>query len=187
MVNGHNDLKIEGLPGAVVDAPATLQQTGISPTSGRSVDGLITVLNSRNVTIESLTVDGLHHGDSFAAGQNNPTMAGITYLNSSGTIDDVTVKGIRESDAGFGDQRNVGIYVSNTNPSPALPNTPTAAELASLNSIVIKDSTVTDFQKTGIAVAYANVDIHDNTVVGHGATARPGAERHPGFRLDRLD
>ncbi len=67
-------------------------------------------------------MDGLQHGDSFTAGQNNPTMAGITYLNSSGVIDGVTVKGIRESDAGFGDQRNVSIYVSNTNPSPVLPN-----------------------------------------------------------------
>ena len=121
VVSGHNNLTIEGLPGAVLDAPTTLQQTGVSPTSGRSVDGLITVLNSKNVTIESLKVDGLQHGDSFAAAQNDPTMAGITYLNSSGTIDSVTVTGIRESDAGFGDQRNVGIYVSNTNPSLACP------------------------------------------------------------------
>lgn len=171
VINNHNNLTIHGLPGAVLDAPATLQQTGVSPTSGRSVDGLITVLNSQNVTIESIKVDGLQHGDNFAAGQNNPTMAGITYLNSSGTIDSVTVTGIRGSEANFGDQRDVGIYVSNTNPSPATPSTPSAAEADALNTIVIKDSTITDFQKTGIAVAYADVDIHGNTVTGHGATA----------------
>lgn len=170
VVNGFNNLTIQGTPGAVLNAPGTLQQTGISPTSGRSVDGLITVLNSHGVSIENMTVDGLHHGDSFAPGQNDPTMVGIAYLNSSGEIDGAKVTGIRESDAGFGDQRNVGIYVSNTNPSPGTPNTPSASEAAALNSITIENTTVTDFQKTGIAVAYANVDIHDNTVIGHGAT-----------------
>ncbi len=51
VVNGIDNLTITGMAGVVIEAPAVLQQTGVSPTNGRSVDGLITVLNSSIVTI----------------------------------------------------------------------------------------------------------------------------------------
>ncbi|MBI2227382.1 MAG: hypothetical protein HYU44_21115, partial [Betaproteobacteria bacterium] len=178
VVDGHGkdglsiQADVHAAPGSVVvAAPTNLVSTGVSPTSGRYVDGIITVKGADGVTVEGLTVDGLLHGASFAAGQTNPTMAGIFYLNSDGgLIDNVMVTGIRESDTGFGNQRNIGIYVLNNNPSSALPKTPSTLEAATLNSIEIRDSTVVNFQKGGIVAAYANVDIHDNTVTGIGAT-----------------
>ncbi|SSW89296.1 T1SS-143 domain-containing protein, partial [Rhodopseudomonas pentothenatexigens] len=170
VVDGIDNLTIRAATGATVtvDAPASLVATGVSPTNGSSIAGVITVKNAVGVEVAGLTVDGHHQGDSAhltAAGAG--TMIGIAYLNASGTIDGVTVTGIREDDAGIGNQRNVGIYVSNTDPDGGVA-TPTAATV--LNPIVISNSKVADFQKTGIVVANAAVDIHDNTVTGIGAT-----------------
>ena len=47
------------------------------------------------------------------AGAGSPSLVGIAYLDASGSVDHVHVTGIRENDAGFGTQRNVGIYAAN--------------------------------------------------------------------------
>ncbi|GAB2174763.1 VCBS domain-containing protein [Dongia sp. agr-C8] len=169
-------LTIEAAPGAtvtVVPPTGAWEVTAISPTSGREYDGLITVIDADGVTLKGMTVDGQQLGDSaHLVGSVNPTMAGIVFVNATGgSIDGMTVTGIRENEANFGNQRNVGIAVLNSDPSPGAPNTPSASEAASLNTIEIKDTTVTDFQKTGIQISYANVDIHDNTVTGAGLHA----------------
>ena len=80
----------------------------------------------------------------------------------------MTVTHVREADPGFGNQRNLGIYVSNAD--PAAPSTPGAGDLAGLNSIEIKNTTVTDFQKGGIVVSFADANVHHNTVTGRGLT-----------------
>ncbi len=168
VINGRHNLTIEGVGSVSVDAPSSLSQTGTSPSNGRSVDGIFTVVGGSGITIKSMTVDGLQNGGNFAGTQTNPTMVGVAYLNSTGgTIDGLTVQGIREGDAGFGVQRNIAIYVSNTDPSPGT-NTPSATDL--LNSITISNNTVSDFQKGGIVVTNGDVNIHDNTVTGRGTT-----------------
>jgi hypothetical protein len=155
-----------GCGAVVITAPATLVKTADAANTGRDIFGLVTVDGADNVTIKDVTVDGAHRGGDVTGGG---TMAGIAYVDADGgVVDKVTVTGIRESDAAFGNQRGVGIYVTNTDPSPGAPNTPSAAEADALNSIEIKNSTVEDFQKGGIVVSYADVDIHDNTVVGYG-------------------
>jgi len=172
VVDGIDNLTIRAAVGAsvVVDAPAVLETTGTSPTSGSSIAGLITVKNASGVEISGLTVDGHHEGDSAHLGAAGAgTMMGIAYLNASGTIDHVTVTGVREDDAGIGSQRNVGIYVSNTDPDGGAA-TPTAATV--LPPMVISNSTVVDFQKTGIVAVNAAVDIHDNVVIGLGETVQ---------------
>lgn len=152
-----------------VTAPTTLVKTADAPSNGRDLVGLMTVDNADNVTIKDITVDGAHRGGDVPAG-DNPALTGIAYVNSDGgVIDHVTVTGVREDDAGFGNQRGTGIWVENADALPGV--TPTAAEAAALNSIEIKNSTIEDFQKGGIVVKYADVDIHDNAITGHGATA----------------
>jgi len=159
---------VAGCSAVVITAPDTLVKTADAANTGRDIVGLVTVDGADNVTIKDITVDGAQRGGDVPAG-DSPTLVGIAYVDSDdGVIDDVTVTGIRESDAAFGNQRGVGIYVTNTDPSPALPHTPSADEAAALNSIEIKNSTVEDFQKGGIVVSYADVDIHDNTVIGYG-------------------
>jgi hypothetical protein len=176
VINGVNNLTIEGLGAVIVTAPSTaLVETAVSPTNGRSIDGIFTVAGSDNVTIKNLTVDGLGQGNHFASGQTNPTFAGIAYVDSDGgTIDNVVVTGIREPGASFGAQRNLGIYVVNADPTSGA--VPTAADLTNhtLNTITIANSTVADFQKGGIVVGNADVNIHDNAVTGIGATSLTG-------------
>jgi Ca2+-binding RTX toxin-like protein len=169
---GKNGLTIEAADdnNVVITAPATLVKTADAPGTGRDIVGLVTVDGADNVTIKDVTVDGAQRGGDVPAG-DNPTLVGIAYVNSDGgVIDHVDVTGVRESEAAFGIQRGVGIYVTNDDPSATLPHTPSETEAASLNSIVIKYSTVEDFQKGAIVVTYADVDIHDNTVTGHGPT-----------------
>ena len=153
--HGANGISIVGIGSVTVDAPPSLVSTGTSPSSGRDIDGIFTVSNASNVSIEGVTVNGLQEGTPVT-GANNPTLVGIAYLNASGTVDHVDVTGIRESEAGFGIQRGIGIYDSNAAPG---------------NSITITNSTVEDFQKGGIVVNNAIVEINHDTVTGHGATS----------------
>ncbi|WP_417411536.1 DUF5801 repeats-in-toxin domain-containing protein, partial [Hoeflea sp.] len=158
-------------PGSVtITPPDTLVQTADSPTtSGRDIVSLLSVEGADNVTIEGITVDGQEQGNVSGVSPDNPTFVGIAVIDSDGgLIDNVTVTGIREGDAGFGNQRNTGIYVANTDTDATA--TPDDADLAGLNSIEIRDSTVTNFQKGAIVVVNANVNIHDNTVTGIGGT-----------------
>ena len=171
--NGHgaNGLTIEGAPGASVTvlAPGTLVKTGATLSGSHDIDGIFTVNNASNVTFHNLTINGQREGSEafFMSGQNNPELVGIAMLNSNGgTINGVTVTGIRESDAGIGDQRNVGILALNTDPSGG--GVPTDAQIAGLNTLSIVNSTIQDFQKGAIVVSAANVHIDNNTVIGVG-------------------
>ncbi|HLJ00226.1 MAG TPA: type I secretion C-terminal target domain-containing protein [Bradyrhizobium sp.] len=171
--NGHgaDGLTIEGLGGAsvTVQAPDTLVKTGATLSGSHDIDGIFTVSNASNVTFHNLTVDGLHQGSDtfFKSGQNNPELIGIAMLNSNGgKIDGVTVTGIRESDAGIGDQRNVGILALNTDPSNG--GVPTDTNIAGLNTLTITNSTIEDFQKGGIVISAAAVHIDNNILTGLG-------------------
>lgn len=169
--HGADNITIQGMAGATLQAPGLLEQNGVSPTNARSIDGLITVDGATGVSIKGLTVDGLHHGDSFGStpAQNDPELVGIAFLNSTGgSIDGVTVTGMRESDNSIGDQRNLGIYVSNTDPTAG--SVPTADDVANhtLNTISITNSTIADFQKGGIVATNAEVTISGNTLTGVG-------------------
>ncbi|MEA2874670.1 MAG: hypothetical protein QOH67_4998, partial [Hyphomicrobiales bacterium] len=160
----------ESEAGVIVQAPNVLVSNGIAPSNGRNVDGVIVVDGADSVQIKTLTVDGALKGG-VVVGASDPTMVGVGYLNATGgLIDHVTVTHVREPDAGFGNQRNLGIFISNSNPSAAAPRTPSAVEATALDTIEISHTTVTDFQKGGIVVSFANASIHDNTVTGHGLT-----------------
>ena len=174
---GLNGLTIEGVGSGVnVDAPTkagSLQQTAVSLTSGSAIDGIFTVSGAKNVTLSGLTVNGLEEGNDtyFAPGQavgsngEGASLDGIVYLNTTGgSINDVTVEGTREADAGIGDQRNLGILVQNANTLAG--DIPTPTEASNLNTISITDSTVENFQKNGITVEYANATILGNTIDG---------------------
>jgi hypothetical protein len=152
-----------------VQAPSTLVKTGTTLSGSHDIDGIFTVTNASNVTFHNLTVDGLHEGSDqfFTPAQHDPELVGIALLNSNGaTIDGVTVTGIRESDAGIGDQRNVGILALNNDPSQG--GVPTDGQIGALNTLTITNSTIKDFQKGGIVVTAANAHIDHNVIVGVG-------------------
>jgi Ca2+-binding RTX toxin-like protein len=179
---GKDGLTIEAAVGedVVVGPPAALVKTADDPNTGRAIFGLVTVDDADGVTVRGLTVDGAHRGGDVG-GPGNPTLAGVVYVNGDdGLIDGVVVTGVREPDAQFGNQRGVGIYVTNDDPSPGVPHTPSAAEADALNSIEIRNSTVEDFQKVGIRVSFADAEIEDNTITGYGAT---GSQAQNGIQI----
>ena len=132
--------------------------TGVSDHWGDDIRANISVENSTNVVIKTLTVDGNYAGD--ALGTIPDEITGIAYLHSSGTIDGVHVEHTSNSIAGgfFGLQHGSGIFVDNGD----VP----ADQLA----ITIKNATIDTFQKTGILVWNANVTVTNNDVIGIGAT-----------------
>jgi fibronectin-binding autotransporter adhesin len=159
-------LTIQGINGAVLQAPTTgLVSTATDPTSGTDLDGVLTINGINGVTVEGMTVDGNTQGANFAAGQNNPSEVGILVVNATGTtVTGDTVENVFDP-ASFGDQRNFGIYAVN-------------APADAGNTVTIENSTVQNFQKSGILVEYAAADVQNNTVIGvvNDVTAQNGIE-----------
>jgi Ca2+-binding RTX toxin-like protein len=93
-------------------------------------------------------------GANLAGGQNKPTEVGIAVLNATGTVlNRVTVENVRESDAGFGNQRGLAVYDANTTALAA-------------NTFEIENSTISNFQKNGITTVDAAVTVTNNTITG---------------------
>jgi VCBS repeat-containing protein len=145
--------------GVTIKAPAVLSVTGTSDHfGGDAVRANVTVTGVTGVTIQNLTVDGNFAGDT-TPGSNGDEISGIAYLHASGTVDSVVVKNVSNSAGGglFGLQHGDGILVDNGS--------------GPQQSITISNSSVHDFQKTGILVWNANVDVHGNDVEGIGPTS----------------
>jgi len=109
--------------------------------------------------VHDLTIDGTgtlirnHPG-----GSNNRNLFGLRFLKASGTVDDVTVKGILRVNGG--DNDGVGIRADNTGGTAA-------------QTVTIDGSTVTGFQKGGIAAAgNVNLVVTDSTI-GSGLSTTP--------------
>jgi large repetitive protein len=143
--------------GVTIKAPTVLAVTGTSDHFSSDVRANVTVTGVTNVTIQNLTVDGSFAGDTTSS-SNGDEISGIAYLQASGTIDSVVVKNVSNSatPALFGVQHGDGILVDNG----------TGAQ----QSITISNSSVHDFQKTGILIWNANVTVQGNDVEGIGPT-----------------
>ena len=117
-------------------------------------------VNGGEVSISDLVVDGLGNGNNLSTTYGAADFEGIYFLNAGGSVDDVTVTGIHDPynlDGSLnGNQRGNGIVVSNRD----------GAE----RTFEISDSTVTDFQKTGMVFRGdgLTVEVEDNTVTGGG-------------------
>lgn len=121
---------------------------------------IITVTNGANVTIEDLVVDGEGRGNQLEGGASD--FHGIAFINAGGTIEDVTVIGIRmplDNDGHVsGVQQGRAIYANN-------------ADSVS-RSLTVTNNTVEDFQKNAIDLRGAGLDVNvsGNTIIGNGAT-----------------
>jgi len=144
--------------GVTVKAPVVLGINGVSDHWGDSIRAGIAVKNVTGVTISNLAVDGSYAGDT-TPGSNGDEVTGIAYLHASGAINNVHVEHTSNSAGGglFGLQHGSGIFADNG----------TGPQL----SLAITGSTIDTFQKTGILIWNANVDVRDNTVTGIGATS----------------
>lgn len=163
IINGK-DLTLVGRPGAVIEAPAEMQDTlsAIFGFPGRPV----LLATEAEVTVRDLTIDGA------SSAESNPFLQGIVFLNAGGSIRDNVVKNI-----GFGEPRlpldengepvyqGDGIVVINF--------------LGTHRDVTITDNQVLNFNNNGIlvdaeadfnnpAVANLTVEVTDNTVLGSG-------------------
>ena len=157
LVNGKT-LTLTGEPGAIIEAPPTLVSSFTGSTSSTpNKFALIGVENSANVTIDNLTIDGQGSGSQANGGD----FAGVYFWNASGKVLDFSVTGIRNGgSAGTldGVQHGNAIvgYVTD----------------GSAQTVEVGNTTVTDFQKTGLLFNGLGLtaNAHDNIVTGAGDT-----------------
>jgi hypothetical protein len=166
VVDQRNNLTLRAAEGAqvTIQAPADLIETARS-SGDREIHSVLTVRNSLNVTVDNVDIDGHGAGNTVdeggGAGQAN--FYGVYYRNSSGTLLDVDITGVRDPYPGGttaggnllvdGVQRGVGLVVDN---DAILPFTMTGGS-------------ITDFQKQGATFVRADVDISGVTITGGGA------------------
>ncbi len=158
-VDGFTDLTIMGMgDGSVIEMPDSMAfNEGDIGTKDRAA--VISVTNSTGVVIKDLLVDGRGVGNALPSG-TNPDMVGVFFGNSSGSVDDVTITGIRDPLLGNGHvsgaQHGNALVVLNTD--------------AGVRSVALTGNTIEDFQKNAISVDGAGLTatISGNTVIGDG-------------------
>ncbi len=164
VVISGKDLTLVGRPGAVVQAPAEMQDT-LSPVFGFPGRPLLLATDAE-VTVRDLTIDGANSAES------NPFLQGIVFLNAGGVIRGNIVK-----DIGFGEPRlpfdengfpvyqGDGIVIINF--------------LSTHRSVTITENRVLNFNNNGIlldaeadfndpTIANLTVQVTNNTIVGSG-------------------
>ncbi|HEU0099131.1 MAG TPA: pre-peptidase C-terminal domain-containing protein [Allosphingosinicella sp.] len=152
-------LTLMAVPGAtvIVKAPADLAVNATSETFGDDVRAVIAVNDSTGVTITGIDVDGSFAGDT-TPGSNGDELTGIGYFNSSGSIADVDIHNVGNSQGSglFGLQHGSALFVDGGT-TPGL-------------EVSVTDSSITDFQKTGAIVYGVTINFTGNTITGIGAT-----------------
>lgn len=139
----------DGCASTIIKSPATLPLSFlVGPNPNKPVVYIHDVTDAR---LQNLTVDGDDQGNA------NFRFIGIAYYNAGGKVSNVCVVKIEDSPFS-GTQHGVGVYSNNTTGGPY------SLELATVS--------VTDFQKTGIALngAGMTVNVHDCTTIGKGPT-----------------
>ncbi|MBI2723860.1 MAG: right-handed parallel beta-helix repeat-containing protein [Chloroflexi bacterium] len=131
-----------------IQSPATLATK--FTTSGPNKP-IIYVTGTTGVTVSNLTVDGL------GLGNTNNRFEGIAFYNAGGTVDNAEVKGIRETPLS-GTQHGVAIYANNADASP--------------RTVTVTNSSISDYQKNGLALNGTNLVaiVAGNNVTGAGIT-----------------
>jgi serralysin len=166
IVEGLDNLTIIAVDGAqvTIKAPADLVETARS-SSDREVHAVLTAKDSLNLTLQNIDIDGDGRGNTVdeggGAGQAN--FYGVFYRNSSGSLLDVDITGVRDPYAGgtaaggqplvSGTQRGVGLVVDND----------------SLLAFSMIGGSISDFQKNATSFNRADLNIAGVTITGGGA------------------
>jgi len=150
----NKPLAIEADSGAFL-MPSAMQQNATSLVNATGLATAILVSDANGVTIRGLVVDGAKAGITACA----PTLLGITFQNSSGSIERVTVRNFLLSANLAGCQSGSGIFVQSSG--------------GMMSQVAINHSTIHDFQKNGITANEMGTDvsIDENVVTGIGPTA----------------
>ena len=160
------DLTLLGRSGAVIQAPAEMQDT-LSPIVDFPGRPILLVTDSE-VTVRDLTIDGANSAES------NPFLQGIVFLNAGGSIRGNVVK-----DIGFGEPR----LPLDENGEPVYQGDAVVVInfTGIAHTVTITENRVLNFNNNGIVVDaeadfndpfVANLTVHitNNTIVGSGPT-----------------
>lgn len=170
-VNITASLTLEGVASGTSDAavveppyPGGLIQNGTDIFGSPVAAQIFVASTSGSVTVEYLTVDGVGNN---LAGCGAPTLEGIYFQNTSGTITHNTVRNQYQTDiVDYGGCQN-GLAINVESPNAG-------------NTVTVSDNSVRAYQKNGITATGAatgpgslgpSVTISGNYIVGLGATA----------------
>jgi VCBS repeat-containing protein len=162
IVDGFERLTIKAINLVEIEMPASFAVSGsFTRTGWTDVAAVVTILNSEDVKFEGFDVNGKGRGGT-APDDGDTKYAGIAVIDSDGTvIENVKVAETRwPFDPGpvvNGVQDGFGVLVVNGGTLPATPPT-----------FTLTNSTIQDFQKTGLLVRHADVMIDTVTVMGSG-------------------
>jgi hypothetical protein len=160
----RKDLTLVGQPGAVIQAPADMEQT-LLPECGCESRSIVAVAGAE-VTLRDLTIDGAN------SAEDNEFLEGISFVNAGGVIRNNLVK-----DVGFGEPT-----LPIVDGEPIYQGDPIVVVNleATHRTVTIADNRVVNYNNNGITAvavadpndpAVANLTVHvlDNTVIGLGA------------------
>ena len=136
LVMGKSDITIIGAEGATVTTEVWL---GIDPVFGVETWALAAVAYSENVMIDGLDFDGV--------GVSQEAVFGIVYLDSTGSISDLTVENIVGTEVGIG---VIGVAIAEESDTFGL----------DLSGITVENSMV------GILLGNAEASLYDCTITG---------------------
>ena len=155
------DITIRGQGDAThVVAPTTLVANIHDTGSGTPSKNAVIGIDGGNVQISNLMVDGAGNANHVATTFGAADFDGIYFYNAGGSVDHVTVTGIRDPlnlDGSLsGLQRGNGIVAADRD--------------GVARTVEISNSTIQDFQKTGIVYSGDGLtaNVHHNTVAGNG-------------------
>jgi hypothetical protein len=134
--------------------PAAMHQNTVSLFSSAPIATAILVQNASDVTIKGLIVDGANNGISACS----PDLEGITFQNSSGSIERAAIRNFKLSPGLEGCQSGLGIFVQ--------------SGAGGFSNVEITDCTIHDYQKNGITADEVGTStlIRRNVVTGLGPT-----------------
>jgi uncharacterized protein (DUF2141 family) len=179
VIDGIDDLTIEAVPGAnaVIEAPTTLVVTGqhaATHNGGNDVYSVVTAIDSLNLTINGVTIDG--NGAGASVPTTGPNFTGVFFRNSSGELIDVDITGVHSPYA----PGTTGDGFPNLQPLQA--GTGVVVDNDTLLSFTMTGGSIEDFQKNAGRFWEADLDISGVTVTGGGAQTTGPAQN--GFVID---
>jgi hypothetical protein len=152
----------DGFSDAVVILPPSggLAATATSLATGHPIAPHLWVSGPATVNLNNLIVDSIGNG---LSGCGAPTLVGILYQNTNGTLAHVTTRnqwiGSSETDIGSnGCQNGLGIFVQSGN--------------SGTSTVTVNASSVHDYQKNGITgnEVGTTLTVNNSDIVGQGAT-----------------
>jgi nitrous oxidase accessory protein NosD len=130
--------------------PSAMQQNTVSLFSSAPIATAILVQNAADVTIRGLIVDGANNGISACT----PDLEGITFQNSSGSVERAAIRNFKLGTGLEGCQSGLGVFVQ--------------SGAGGISNVEITNCTIHDYQKNGITAEEVGTSksIRRNLVTG---------------------